>query len=359
MSDKIRKLFNQGLNFIGSIPNIWSTNQIHIITDGHDWVINEISKNLSGALSQKNLARAKVSSNYFCLSKRILHFNAVPVPKKFHQNKIIMTWYHVNEGDQRLRQMEQVASRIDLLHTTAQSTKIKLSSCGFPPEKIRVIPMGIDLRLFNPATQETKSAIRAALEIPNDVFVIGSFQKDGDGWGEGMNPKMIKGPDIFCDVIERLNQHYPIHALLSGPARGYVKERLTRAGIPFTHSYVSQYAEMNKLYQALDVYLISSRIEGVPMALLESWATGTPLVSTRVGMVADVALDGQNALLADIEDRDKLTENVSKIFENCQLRNQLISKSKQEIGRYDWKIIIERYWNELYLPLLLSLPAKK
>ena len=47
-----------------------------------------------------------------------------------------------------------------------------------------------------------------------------------------MNPKLIKGPDVFCDVIERLAKDLPVHVLLSGPSRGYVKARLTKLTFP-------------------------------------------------------------------------------------------------------------------------------
>ena len=157
---------------------------------------------------------------------------------------------------------------------------------------------------------------------------------------------------MFCDVIERLAKDLPVHVLLSGPSRGYVKARLTKANVPFTHRFLNAYQEVNTLYQALDVYLISSRTEGVPLALLESWATGTPLVSTRVGMVADVAKDDKTALLADIEDRDKLTFAIRRLFENPTLRQNLITQGLEEVKPYGWEVLIDRYWSELYKPLL-------
>ncbi|MBI5793562.1 glycosyltransferase family 4 protein [Candidatus Uhrbacteria bacterium] len=348
------KIWRTGSNWTRSLPNVFRPEEIQIVTDGHDWVINEVAKSLAHSLSEKNLARVRVTPFFYFFSGKVLHFNSVPVPKKFRHNKVIQTWYHVNQDDPRLKQMDQIASRIDLLHTTAQTTKAILIQHGFPQEKIRVIPMGIDLAMFTSAPMPERKRIRAELGIPENAFVIGSFQKDGDGWGAGMNPKWIKGPDVFCDVVERVAKELPVHVLLSGPSRGYVKDRLTRANIPFTHRFVSAYADVNTLYQALDVYLISSRTEGVPMALLESWVTGVPLISTRVGMVKDVALDGQTALLADIEDRDKLTAHVSQIFTNQALREYLIANSLQEVKRFDWTVLIDRYWEELYEPLLRS-----
>ena len=335
-----------------SIPNLWNHSEIQIVTDGYDWVIYEVSKSIGQALEQTGLTQAQVRPFFHFSSAKILHFNSVAVPKKFPHNKVLMTWYHVNADDPRLQKMREVAERIDVLHTTAQTTKETLMAHGFPENKIRVLPVGIDLNLFSPASPAQREQTRASFGISPEAFVIGSFQKDGEGWGAGMNPKWIKGPDVFCDVIERLAKEIPVHVLLSGPSRGYVKDRLTRASIPFTHKFLNAYKDVNTLYQALDAYLISSRVEGVPMALLEAWATGTPLISTRVGMVKDVAIDGKTALLARIEDRDKLTKHLLQVHDSQTLRDQLISQGLPQAQRHAWNTLINRYWEELYFPLL-------
>ena len=68
------------------------------------------------------------------------------------------------------------------------------------------------------------------------AFVVGSFQKDGVGWEEGLEPKLIKGPDVLLAAVERLRQRVPeLWLLLTAPARGYVKEGLERIGVPYRH----------------------------------------------------------------------------------------------------------------------------
>ena len=323
-----------------------------MIHDGYNWVIKEISKQLADNINKHNYAKATTSESYNFIFKKILHFNSVTIPRKFNTNKTIMTWYHVVKNDPRLTQLEEISSRIDKLHTSANITKNTLINHGFPEDKIVVLPMGIDLKMFTQSTQKDKTRQREFLNIPQNKFVIGSFQKDGNGWEKGMEPKLIKGPDIFCDTVEQVAKNYPVHILLSGPARGYVKARLEQAKISFTHTLVANYSDMNLLYQACDAYLISSRNEGIPMALLETWATGTPLVSTRVGMVADVAINGHNALIADINDSDTLVASLIKLIEDETLKNQLISNSQITIQQFSWDVLTEKYWKELYSPLL-------
>ena len=53
------------------------------------------------------------------------------------------------------------------------------------------------------------------------------FSKDGEGWGEGLIPKLIKGPDIFIETVKQIKQKkLKIFILLLGPVRGFVKKEL-------------------------------------------------------------------------------------------------------------------------------------
>jgi glycosyltransferase involved in cell wall biosynthesis len=127
------------------------------------------------------------------------------------------------------------------------------------------------------------------------------FSKDGVGWRNGSEPKLVKGPDIFLRVIQQLKSRYKIHVLLSAPARGYIKSGLESLGIPYQHFHLKKYWDIVRLYQALDLYLVTSREEGGPKAMLESLACGIPLVTTRVGMVPDVIIDKYNGLSVEMK----------------------------------------------------------
>lgn len=219
-------------------------------------------------------------------------------------------------------------------------------------KKIRVIPLGVDISHFHPAAGSDKKDIRSQLGIPEDAFVIGSFHKDGEGWKEGLKPKMIKGPDILCDVLENVAEKHRIHVLLTGPARGYVKERLTRAGIDFTHRFLDNYLDIAPLYRALDLYLVTSRAEGGPKGILESMASGVPLVSTCMGMAPDVIRSGENGQLADVEDVDALAAFVQEIIDSPKRGEMLATAAAADATAYDWRRIAERYYRELYEPLM-------
>ena len=335
----------------GSLQNLWNHSQIHLVHDGFPWVLREITESIADALNEHGYARASASPFYHFLKSPLIHFNGVTPTQAFKQKKVIMTWYHVLEEDKRLLNLQTLAKQVNLIHTPAKTTMETLVAAGFPAERIVVLPAGIQTTDFSRVDADKRRAIRLELQISDTAFVIGSFQKDGCGWGEGMEPKWIKGPDVFCETISRVKQSHPVHILLTGPSRGYVQHRLEQLRVPYTHRYPASYHDINRFYHACDAYLISSRLEGIPMALLESWATGIPLVSTQVGMVKDVAIHGQTALLAEVGDCDKLAQHLVELIEHPERRERLMETAFREVKKYDWKHLIHRYWKHLYSPL--------
>jgi glycosyltransferase involved in cell wall biosynthesis len=104
--------------------------------------------------------------------------------------------------------------------------------------------------------------------------------------------------------------------LLTGPSRGYVKAGLERLNIPYRHLYLKDYPEIGQIFSALDLYLVTSRQEGGPKAILESMASGVPLVTTRVGQAMDLVRHAENAWMVDVEDANSLAHWAHYVYQN-------------------------------------------
>ena len=253
-------------------------------------------------------------------------------PNGWGEHRIGFAYFHghpgtgVPEFDQvyeSLKRFHKRVSRVQVSHRAMQDLVVET---GIDANKVKLIPIGINTRCFMPVTPETRSRIRAMMKIPTASFVIGSFQKDGVGWGEGLEPKLIKGPDIFLQTLIRVKQRIPeLMVLLTGPARGYVKKGLQRANIPFRHAYPKRIEELSKLYHVLDLCLVTSRQEGGPKAVLESMASGVPLVTTRVGQAMDLVRNGENGFMVDVEDVEGLVHAVVGVYElSVEARHALL-----------------------------------
>jgi len=337
--------------------------KIYYIVESIEWVTNwegrYISSNIRTLYHQPirllKTSRIRISR----IKNQIIHFGSrgtyLPNNYKYvnKENEIIMTWYHGTDKDKDyIGLLPEVSKDLAVIHTSCTITRDQLIKWGADEKKIMIIPIGVDVDLFKKAAVYSREKIRRKLGIPDNALCIGSFQKDGEGWGEGISPKLVKGPDIFCEVLDKLTKRYPVFVLLSGPARGYVKKRLRSTGIPFRHLYLKNYLNVALLYRALDLYIVTSRAEGGPKALLESFASGVPLVSTDVGMVHDIARGGYNAMVSKIDDVENLVYSCGKLIETESLREKIIKGGLETVKDFDWKVIAGRYYKEIYSKFL-------
>jgi glycosyltransferase involved in cell wall biosynthesis len=218
------------------------------------------------------------------------------------------------EFDRAFEALRALPTRFSRIQVTHAEMRDLVLEAGVEPGSVHLIPIGIDLDNFPVVTAERRTAARARFALPDDTFVVGSFQKDGVGWEEGLEPKLIKGPDVLVSALRRLQAAIPkLRVLLTGPARGYVRQELTRAGIPYAHAVVHSRSELATAYHAVDVCVVPARQEGGPKSVLESMAAGVPLVTTRVGQATELVEDGANGWLVDVEDAAGLAERVIEI----------------------------------------------
>ncbi len=332
---------------------------LHYIVENADWSIRWDGIYITENLKKLYSIKAKIDQRFERIKRSLIHFGSrnIYLPhyyKKIHRsNRVVFTWFHGTPQDHKfIQSLPEGAERADVVHTSCLISKQQLLNWGVKQEKIRVIPLGVDNQLFHALPPPDRQLRRRQLGIPDDAVVVGSFQKDGNGWGEGMDPKLIKGPDIFCEVVQHLWQNYPVFVLLTGPARGYVKNRLNKRNIRFKHVYLHDYQEIANYYNLLDLYIVSSRAEGGPKAILESMASGVPVVSTRVGMAPDIIINGENGFLADIEDVSMLTKLSEKVIEDSSLSSKFSSNGISLAKEYDWPIIAKQYYEQIYSKLL-------
>jgi glycosyltransferase involved in cell wall biosynthesis len=338
--------------------------ELYYIAPGVNWAIDWEGYHITRLIRARFGWPAHLTSTPQLLVDHVLHYGELWSfvnslgSRRNASNTVVATVFHGDRRDdfpgmkcaiEELIAHAHVPARIV---TACRIMEDRFARWGIPPGKVVRIPLGVDLALFQPASAERKRALRRQYGVPEDAVCVGSFQKDGQGWEEGLSPKLEKGPDVLLNVIGRLSRHYPVFALLTGPARGYVSRGLTALGVPYRHEMVADHRRLPDYYQCLDLYLVTSREEGGPKSVLEALATGVPLVSTRVGLAADVIQHGYNGLLAEPEDVETLAALVSQLVETPELATRLSQNGLRDIGPYDWGSIAARYYHELYRPLL-------
>jgi glycosyltransferase involved in cell wall biosynthesis len=197
-----------------------------------------------------------------------------------------------------LPEHNQVMDRVDLWIARSRQAFAQLRSLGYP---VAMLPYLVDLTIFRPLSRPNADveALRARWNIPADRFLIGSFQRDTEG-SDLRSPKLVKGPDVFLEIVTELfRRDCPIHAVLAGPRRHWLIQRLSARGVPFTYTgrpvdhddldmNTMPRPTLNLLYNLVDLVLVASRSEGGPHAVMEAAASRCTVLSSRVGAAPDV-----------------------------------------------------------------------
>tara|TARA_Y100000310_G_scaffold213595_1_gene214530 strand:+ start:495 stop:1364 length:870 start_codon:yes stop_codon:yes gene_type:complete len=208
--------------------------------------------------------------------------------------KVIATIHHIDPEKLNIEDFMLRDKFCNAYHVFSEKT-IPYFPEQIDKSKIHIVPYWHNDKLWT--DDQNKQGLREKLSIPHDKFTIGSFQRDTEGF-DLKTPKLSKGPDIFCDIVENIEPKP--HILLSGFRRQYIISRLESAGISYSYFEMADFTTLNELYNCLDLYLVTSRQEGGPQAILECSSNKTPILSTDVGF-ASKALD-LNCILESAQD---------------------------------------------------------
>jgi glycosyltransferase involved in cell wall biosynthesis len=243
-----------------------------------------------------------------------------------------------------LRRHPDRLSRVQVTHVEIHELVL---SAGVDPARVFRIPIGIDIENFPPVDAERRAEARRALDLGESAFVVGSFQKDGVGWGEGDKPKLIKGPDVLIAALEVVRADAPeLVVLLTGPARGYVRRELDRLGIPYRHVVARSRQELARAYHALDVYVVASRQEGGPKGVLEAMAAGVPLATTRVGQAPDLVENEQNGFLVDVDAAETIAGAVLRLRDDRAIAGPMTAAARATAEQYAYERL-DSAWEQL------------
>lgn len=233
-----------------------------------------------------------------------------------------------------------------------------------PENKFRVIPLGLDLESFCTDQEKKREQFRKEYGLDTDTLAIGIIGR--------LVP--VKNHTLFLQGIKKLmdaTTHRKIKAFIigDGESRPAIQQLADRLGIPFSvHTdtahphpliFTSWRTDMDVVYAGLDIVALTSLNEGTPVSLIEAQAAGKPIVSTRVGGIADVVLENKTALLSEIRDEEGFASNLIRLCHDASLRSQFQAAGKNHVfSKYGYKRLVEDM-RHVYLDLLVKKSVAK
>ena len=204
------------------------------------------------------------------------------------------------------RWRRRAAYRFAARHSTmvAVSNDLKrflTESIGIPPGDICVVHNGIDLHQYS--ANEANSAMRAELGVGSDQRVIGTVG----------NLFAVKGHTYLLKACKAVASSYPnILVLIAGEGDqlGRLQKEAADLGIAANVRFLGFRDDVPALLHAMDIFVLPSLSEGLPLSILEALALGKPVVATNVGGIPEVVQNGLTGFLVPPRSPEALAEKI-------------------------------------------------
>ena len=231
----------------------------------------------------------------------------------------------------------------DALMTQSEEWVEDLVTRGVARERIGKIQNGVDTLCFKPVSSSERIALRRKFNLPERGPVIGFFAK------KSSDHNYRKGTDIFEAAIFEVIKALPnITVLIVGPGWQEFIERLRIKGVRVLNfPFVKRQKDLAPIYACLDLYWITSRIEGGPVTLMEAMSSEVPCISTPVGLAKEIIQSGKNSILVTQEDSLEIAKNTVLLLQD--------STRLKAMGRAARETILANHSLGFSCPLLVDL----
>jgi len=210
----------------------------------------------------------------------------------------------------------------DLIIAVSRRMAEDLRESGFRPTMVTWIHNGVDVRQIRAAC--TREAVRRELGIDPDVLLIGTAGR----------LSAIKGQAGLLRAAARILETHPTARFLivgDGPLGSQLTSLASELRLDHACHFIGPRADVFDLMAALDIFVLPSLNEGIPMALLEAMTLGTPVVGAAVGGIPEVIQHRVNGLLVPAADDQALADACLELASNPHWAQALAAQASRSI----------------------------
>jgi glycosyltransferase involved in cell wall biosynthesis len=280
--------------------------------------------------------RLVVSHDYRALAIALLarRRSALPIVAVAHgwtSQSLKVRLYEFIEG-KLLKRVEGVAA-------VSKPKYAELLRLGISSDRLRLIENGV---IVPPASKLTRSSeLKIDLGFEVESVLIGSVGR----------LSIEKGHRILIQAAALLKDRFPLVRFVlvgDGPLREELKLLAVELGVDKIVQFAGWRSDMEAVYRGLDIFVLPSFTEGLPMALLEAMAYGVPSVTTRVGGCPDVIANDQMGRLCATGDPSALAEALAPLVEDAALRTSMAGAGYTRVSEHYSISRYVREFSELY-----------
>jgi len=229
------------------------------------------------------------------------------------------------EGSYTSKQIIEAMNFADRILSVSEDLKTHIVRLGIDESKVEVVPNGVDTEIFKPAGKEHA---RNTLNLPqekNIVLFIGALRK-------------IKGVDYLIEAAKSfVNTDTDLYMVgRDDGLRKSLEKRAEELGISSFVKFTGpvNHEDIPLWISAADMLVLPSLSEGRPNVILEALSCEVPVVSTDVGGIPELMIEGETGYLVPAKDPEQLSEKINKLLEN--------ESRREKMGKYGRESIIQR-----------------
>ncbi len=290
------------------------------------------------------------------LGRRVAYSLKVPVIVHTFHGHVFDSYFNRMQSNFYIRLERQLAKKTDAIITLSQHqyedivNRYKICNAS----KARIIPLGFDLSRFWKNSEEKRSRFRHKYRLTDDQIAIGIIGR--------LVP--VKNHSLFVDAVRYVlqNSELNIKAFIvgDGESRPQIEQQLRKYGIAYSDGlnedtpvvFTSWEKDVDVVNAGLDIIVLTSLNEGTPVSLIEAQASGKPVLTTNVGGIRNIVLEGKSALITNAGDDDAFISQFFQLVENPELRKKLSGNGREFVeNQFHYSRLI-RDMKDLYSSLL-------
>jgi glycosyltransferase involved in cell wall biosynthesis len=243
-----------------------------------------------------------------------------------------------------------VLKRFSAVAAVSDGVKERLLESGIPTEKIKLIPNGIDVQAFERA--EALPELRSSERKVIGVVARLDLQKGFEYLLAAVREFKIFSHDLKIVIVGE------------GPDRQAIEQMIERYGLRDTVLLAGQQSNMPGVYAAMDIFVLPSLNEGLPMTVLEAMAASKPVIATRVGAIPRVIEDDRTGLLVNPGDTAGLRDAIARLLGDANLCRRMAAQAHEWVARHFTADAMARQYRSMYeevlgrKPLTATAPAR-
>jgi glycosyltransferase involved in cell wall biosynthesis len=317
-------LLSPSYKFNRTLKEILQENEINILQCENAW---SIPHSLTVA---KEMNIPVIATLHDVVSDRTRQLNAVLKKPPLISRKINKMTDHFEK---------KAVNSTDFNVCVSEDDKNSFTKMGVDPNKLMVIPNGVDSNEFYPREKNHSLIAKLGLENANPILLFA---------GSEMYQNRIAVKDIITKIVPKAaNVYKNLRVLIVGTVSKYVNN--LKQNFPKLSKHIIDLGfvdNLNQYYSIADIVLIPLRYgTGTKLKVVEAMAAGKCIISTEIG-IKGIAVKKQNMVVIE-DDMSKYVDHIFEIMENYEYRKKLEKNARKKAFEYDWKQIFKGY-DEIY-----------